>query len=67
MLHKRAYYISGIAFLLIGAVVLISTFQNITGYILLNDMDNSSGKYAGIWFIISGLAIIGLALRQGRV
>jgi S-adenosylmethionine/arginine decarboxylase-like enzyme len=63
MLPRRALMISGIAFLFIGFVVFLNSFQGITGLVVLEGVDVQKGYYVGGFFVIAGLILVWMAHR----
>jgi hypothetical protein len=60
MLPRRAFFILGSMFLLIGFVFLFSSFNGFTGYAIVEDVDVSVSSISGIWFILAGAALIAI-------
>ena len=58
MLPKRAYIITSIAFFLIGIIILLNSFQSLTGFVIFENADVKYGYFAGLWFIIVGILIL---------
>ena len=57
-LPRRAFLISGAVFAFIGAVLLISSYQGITGNAILGDVDYGFGSVIGIWFAVTGIVLL---------
>jgi hypothetical protein len=55
MLPKRAYIISGFAYLLMALILIMNSFQGLTGYVVLEGADVDFSGIAGAWFILAGL------------
>lgn len=62
MLPKRAYIIAGTTFLGIGIIIILNSFQSITGFVIFEDADANYGYFVGLWLIIVGILI----LTEGR-
>ena len=58
MLPKRVYKISGISFLIIGAVLLLNSIVSITGYAIIEDVELKTGSLWALWFIAVGAALV---------
>ena len=58
MLPQRAFVISGLAFVFIGFIILLNSFQTITAFVILEDIDDKIGYFAGIWFVVVGILLL---------
>lgn len=64
MLPKRAYLISGIFFILLGFLFLISSFSSITGFAIFENVSSSAGSILGIVFVVGGILIASMKRQE---
>src|SRR3989344_4473079 len=58
MLQKRTFYIVGISFIFLGAIIAWNSSQGITGFAIFEQSDISLGYLVGIWLFVAGVVIL---------
>lgn len=61
---KRPIRFLSISFILIGILIIGNSLLSITGYTILDNINNSKGYYVGAWFIASGIILLTISLRE---
>ena len=65
-LPKRAFVISGAAFIFIGVVMLLNSFSGVTGAVIFEEGDLQIGFYIGLWFLVAGALALVMARESTR-
>jgi hypothetical protein len=58
MLPKRVFKIMGLSFLAIGAIVLLNSFQGLTGFVIFEGADVNYGWFVALWFLLGGIVLL---------
>ncbi len=57
-MKRRVFLITGTSFLFMGFVILLNSFQGMTGFVVFDGADVSFGTYAGLWFVLGGILLL---------
>lgn len=66
MIPKRVYLITAISFFIIGAIILLNSFQSLTGFVVFENADKNYSYFAGLWFIIASLVLFTAATTERK-
>ena len=52
---RRGYFIVGLFLILIGMVLFVNSFQNITGFVIVDNIEAVDSGFAGVSLIFAGI------------
>jgi len=64
MIPKRAYLIIAASFFFIGTIILVNSFQSLTGFVIFKNAKINYSYFAGILLIVVGILILKIAPRH---
>ncbi|MBX4212419.1 hypothetical protein KW787_03135 [Candidatus Pacearchaeota archaeon] len=57
-MKRRVFMIVGSSFIIMSFIILLNSFQTVTGYSVFENVDINAGYYAGLWLLISGFVVL---------